>query len=235
MFKMGNDIKRWLDAEMQDFAKDLKAYNKGTMKKLPLWMALCVIGMVTLGFVVGAGLSTVLTLHLPIGLGLAAFVGLCFWLQGRSVSVKKARASYEKALSALPPQDQAAFAAQAPQCGQASFANRLTDKNPARLTIGPEYWLYFRDLGCQVYRVADMQRLGARQETTRVGYSLGETRVRQNLGTGVSLVVGYRDGTASAGKSPEATLYLDNAKQLEEAYALIHRHCPKGQALLGGR
>ena len=80
-----------------------------------------------------------------------------------------------------------------------------------------------------------MQRLGARQETTRVGYSLGETRVRQNLGTGVSLVVGYRDGTASAGKSPEATLCLDNAKQLEEAYALIRRHCPKGQALLGGR
>lgn len=33
---MGNDVKRWLDAEMQDFAEDMKEFNSGTMKKVPL-------------------------------------------------------------------------------------------------------------------------------------------------------------------------------------------------------
>lgn len=232
---MGNEIKRWLDAEMQDFQKALRDFNSGTMKKLPLWMFLCVAGMVALGFFVGADGAYVLRLHLPVGVGLALFVWLCFWLQSRSVSIKKVRASYEKALGALSPQDQAGFASQAPQCGQVGFTNRLTDKYPARLTVGPEYWLYFRDLGCQVFRVADMGRLYAREEHTRVGYDIGKTHVRQSLGVGVSLVVEYRDGTAFAAQNSSAAIYLENAKQLEEAYALIRRHCPKAQALLGGK
>lgn len=229
---MGNDVKRWLDAEMQDFAEDMKEFNSGTMKKVPLWMFLCVAGMVALGFLVGAEWSYVLRLHLPMGVGLALFIWLCFWLQNRSVSIKKVRASYEKALGALSPQDQAGFASQAPQCGKAGFANRLTDKYPARLTVGPEYWLYFRDLGCQVFRVADMKSLHAREEHTRVGYTVGSTRVRQSLGTGVSLVVEYRDGTAFAAKDSSPSIYLENAKQLEQAYALIRARCPKAQALL---
>lgn len=230
---MGSEIKRWLDAEMRDFEEDLKEFNRGTMKKVPLWMALCVVGLVALGFAVGADWAYVLRLHLPVGLGLAAFIWLCFWIQGRSVSIKKVRAAYEKALGALSPQDQAGFASQASQCGQASFSNRLTDKYPARLTVGPEYWLYFRSLGCQVFKVSDMRRLGAREEHTRVGYTVGDTRVRQSLGAGVSLVVEYREGTASAAQSEEASIYLENAKQLDEARALIRRYCPKAQALPG--
>lgn len=228
---MGNEAKHWLDAEMQDFANDMKEFNGGTMKKLPLWMCLCVAGMVALGFMVGAEWSYVLRLHLPIGVGLALFIWLCFWLQGRSVSIKKVRAAYEQAIGALSPQDQAGFAGQAPQCGKVVYTNRLTDKYPARLTVGPEYWLYFRDLGCQVFRVSDMERLYAREEHTRVGYSIGRTRVRQSLGVGVSLVVEYRDGTAFADKGGSPSIYLENAKQLEEAYALIRRCCPKAQGL----
>lgn len=229
---MGNEVKRWLDAEMQDFEKDLKEFNSGTMRKVPLWMLLSVAGMVALGFIVGAEWTYVLRVHLPVGVGFALFIWLCFWLQNRSVSIKKVRASYEKALSALSPQDQAGFASQAPQCGKTGFSNRLTDKYPARLTVGPEYWLYFRDLGCQVFRVADMQRLYAREEHARVGYNIGKTHVRQSLGVGVSLVVEYRDGTASAAKNSSPYIYLENAKQLEQAYALIRTRCPKAQALL---
>lgn len=228
---MNAELKQWLEAEMRDFETAFKAYNGGTMKKVPLWMALCVAGLVALGVGVGAGWDYILRVHLPAGVGLAAFVGLCFWVQTRSVSMKKVRASYEKALQALSPSDQAAFARQAP-CGKAGFENRLTDKYPARLTVGPDYWLYFRGLGCRVFKVSDMQRLYARQETTRVSYNMGDKHVRQSLGAGVSLVAVYREGSAWAAESGgQDGICLDNAKQLEQARGLIAQYCPKAAPL----
>ncbi len=217
---MNAELKQWLDAEMKDYEKVFKAFNSGTMKKVPLWMALCVIGLVALGFGVGGGLDTVLRIHLPVGVGMALFVWLCFWIQTRSVSMKKVRASYEKALGGLSPADQAAFVRQGPLCGRIGFENRMTDKYPARLMVGPDFWVYFRE-ACQVFKVADIQKLHARQETTRVGYDLGKTHVRQSLGVGVSLVA------EGAGK-----IYLENAKQLEQAEELIKKYCPKGKELL---
>lgn len=227
---MDESLKQWLNWEMRDYEQVLKGFNGRLMKKVPLWMALCIGGMTALGFGVGYDWTYVLRVHLPIGAGLAAFVWLCFWLQTRSVSVKKVRAQYEQCLGALSPSDQAAFAMQTSQCGKVDFLNQASDKYPARLMVGPDYWLYFRG-GCRVFRVADIQRLYARQETTRVGYNLGDTHVRQNLGVGVSLVAEFREGTGAGAQSREDKIYLENSKQLEQAEDLIRRYCPKGAGL----
>ncbi len=228
---MDSGLKEWLDREMDSYEVVFRAFNRRLMKKVPLWMALCVAGMVALGFGVGYAWPYVLRVHLPIGVGIAAFVWLCFWVQTRSVSMKKVRKSYEGTFEKLGAPDQAGFARQAPQCGTLDFLNGASDKYPARLTVGPDYWLYFRG-GCQVFRVADMQRLRVKEETARVGYNLGDTRVRQNLGVGVSLTVDYRDGTTSAAKSSEAKIYLESTKQLKAAQELIQKRCPKARAML---
>ncbi len=228
---MDNDLSQWLEREMEDYQPVFKAFNRRLMKKTPLWMALSVAGMVALGFVVGYDWTYVLRVHFLIGLGFAVFIWLCFWLQTRTVSMKKVRAAYEKALAELGAGDQAAFVRQASQTGHVDFLNSASDKYPARLTVGPDYWLYFRG-GCQVFRVADIQRLSAKEESTRVGYSIGDTRVRQNLGVGVSLVVEYREGTAAAAQSPSGKIFLENAKQLGQTQELIKRYCPKGRELL---
>ncbi len=227
---MNEELRHWLDGEMQDYGVVLKRFNSRLMKKVPLWMALSVAGMVALGFGVGYDWTYVVRVHLPIGLGMAAFILLCFWIQTRSVSVKKVRKLYERCLSGLSAGDQEAFALQASQFGRTWFLNPASDKYPARLLVGPDYWLYFRG-ACRVFRVADIQRLYAREETTRVGYSLGKTHVRQNLNIGVSLVAEFREGTAAAAKSQSDHIYLENSRQLEEAESLIRRYCPKAGKL----
>jgi len=229
---MNENLRQWLDSEMKDYEPVFKAFNRRLMKRVPLWMALSVIALVALGFGVGYDWQYVLRVHFLIGLGIAVFIWLCFWLQTRSVSMKKVRGMYESSLSALSPGDQDAFARQAPLCGKTDFLNSVSDKYPARLTIGPEFWLYFRG-GCQVFRVADMEKLWAREETSRIGYNMGKTHVRQTVGVGVSLMIGFRDGTVSASKNGPSKIYMENAKQLGEAEALIEKYCPKAQALWG--
>lgn len=228
---MDGRLAEWLDKEMESYQTVFKGFNRRLTRKVPLWMLLCIGGMVALGFGVGYGWQYVLRVHLLIGLGLAAFVWLCFWLQTRTVSMKKVRESYGQALERLSAADQEAFVHQAPQCGTVDFLNTTADKYPARLTVGPDYWLYFRG-GCQVFRVADMQRLSVQEETARVRYSVGDTRVRQKVGIGISLLVDYRDGTAWAAKTPTARIYLENTKQLEEVQALIQKRCPKARAMV---
>lgn len=230
---MNDSLRQWLDAEMRDYAPVQKAFDRRLMRRVPIWMALSVAAMVALGFGVGYDWQYVVKVHLLIGLGFATFIWLCFWIQTRSVSMKKVRGMYEQALLELSPSDQEAFARQSPT-GHADFMNRASDKYPARLTVGPDYWLYFRG-GCSVYKVSDMESLKAVQETTRVGYNVGDTRVRQNLGIGVSIVAGYREGTASASGGPPAKVYLENSKQLGEAQELIKKYCPKAGSLWGER
>ena len=138
---------------------------------------------------------------------------------------------YEQALGKLTPSDQEALAGQGPT-GRADFTNGATDKYPARLIAGPEFWIYFRD-SCHVFRVSDMESLKVVEETGRIGYNMGNTRVRQTIGMGVSIAVAYRDGTASASNYPNAKVYMENAKQLGEARALIEKFCPKAGTLWG--
>lgn len=226
---MNDTIRQWLDSEMRSYEPVFRSFNRRLMKRVPLWMALSVIALVALGFGVGYDWQYVVRVHLLIGLGIAVFIWLCFWIQTRSVSMKKVRQQYEQALSALSPSDQDAFARQAP-CGSVDFMNSVSDKYPARLTVGPDYWLYFRG-GCGIFRVADMEKLWAKEETSRIGYNIGKTHVRQNVGMGISLMVDYRDGTAWAAKDGPAKVYMETMKQLGEAQALIEKYCPKAMNL----
>ena len=228
---MNEALRQWLDAEMKDYAPRFKAFNRRLMKRVPLWMALSVAAMVALGFGVGYEWQYVMKVHLLIGVGFALFIWLCFWIQTRSTSMKKVRQMYEQTLSKLSPSDQEALAKQAPT-GRADFTNGTTDKYPARLIIGPEFWVYFRD-SCHVFRVSDMEGLKVIEETGRIGYNMGSTRVRQTIGMGVSIVVGYRDGTAFASSYPNAKVYMENMKQIGEAQALIEKFCPKAKSLWG--
>lgn len=226
---MNESLRQWLGAEMKNYAVVFKAFNRRLMKRVPLWMALSVAALVALGFGVGYDWQYVLRVHLLIGLGIAVFIWLCFWIQTRSVSMKKVREMYIQALSALSPSDQEAFARQAP-CKSVDFLNSATDKYPARFIVGPDYWLYFRG-GCQVYRVADMEKLWVKEETSRIGYNMGKTHVRQTVGMGISLMVDYREGTAWGSKNGTAKVYMESMKQLGEAQALIEKFCPKAKTL----
>ena len=179
---MNEALRQWIGRELEDYTPRFKAFNRRLMKRVPIWMALCVIGMVALGFGVGYEWQYVMKVHLLIGLGLAAFIWLCFWIQTRSTSMKKVQRMFDEALSKLSPSDQEALARQA-HIGRADFANSAVDKYPARLIVGPDYWVYFRD-SCHVFKVSDMQGLKVIEETGRIGYNMGSKRVRQTIGMG---------------------------------------------------
>ncbi|MDE5899662.1 MAG: hypothetical protein K2H09_10450, partial [Treponemataceae bacterium] len=127
----------------------------------------------------------------------------------------------------LAPSDQEAFVRQ--EFGRADFFNTADDVFPARLLAGPDFWLYFRD-SCQIFRVADMEKLEAREEKVRLHYKAGGARIRQKVGAGVSLVVEYRQDSSSDTGQPDK-LYLANWEQLKTAKELIARHCPKAHSL----
>lgn len=220
-------MREWLERELRDYEPVWKSFRNKQRKMYYIWMAVAVIGMVALGFGVGYDWSYVVRMHLPIGVGIAAFIWLCVLLSGLSSTMKAVRKRYEKALSALSPSDQEAFVQQ--DFGKADFLNTTVDSFPARLLVGPDFWLYFRGT-CQTYRVADMEKLRAQEEKTQLNYKVGNARVRQKVGNGVSLVADYRDGTASATQK-SGQVYLANWDQVKTARELIARHCPKAAAL----
>ena len=225
---MSETMLEWLERELQDFDPVRKSFRSKQQRMYYIWMAVAVAGMVALGFGVGYDWTYVIRVHLLIGVGIAVLIWLCVLLANRATTMKAVRKRFEKALSALSPSDQEAFVRQ--QYGRVDFFNTYEDAFPARLLVGPDFWLYFRGF-CQIYRVADMEKLSAREEKTQLNYNVGgNTRVRQKVGVGVSLVVDYRDGTASAGQGPDR-LYLAKWEQLQTAKELIARHCPKAEAL----
>ncbi len=184
-------------------------------------------GMVALGFGAGYDLAYVLRVHLLTGTGIAAFIWLCVLLTSRASTMKNARKQFEKALLTLSPSDQEAFARQ--DFGRTDFLNTIEDSFPARLLAGPDFWLYFRGV-CHICRVSDIEALGVREEKTRLSYKVGNTRVRQKVGTGISLTVDYREDTGSARERSDQ-LYLTGWEQFQTAKALIDRHCPKAKTL----
>lgn len=224
---MSETLREWLDRELRDFEPVWKSFRRKQQKMYYVWMAAAVAGMTALGFAAGYDWAYVARVHLPIGAGFAVFIWLCVLLTSRAATMKSVRKSFEKALSALPPSDQAAFAGQ--DFGRTDFLNSFEDSFPARLLVGPDFWLYFRG-ACQIYRAADMERLQAREEKIPLHYKAGSSRVRQKVSAGVSLAVAYREGSVSAKQGPER-LYLANWKQFQTAKNLISRHCPKADAL----
>ena len=226
---MSETMREWLGREVQNFEPVWKSFRSKQRRMYYIWMAVAVAGMVALGFIAGYDWTYVVRVHLPIGVGIAVFIWLCVLLTSRASTMKAVRKGFEKALSTLSPSDQAAFAQQ--EFGRVDFLNTFEDSFPARLLVGPDFWLYFRGT-CQIYRVADIEKLQVREEKNQLHYKIGSTRVRQKVGTGVSLVVGYREGTGSAKQGPDR-LYLANWEQFQTVKELIARYCPKAEALWG--
>lgn len=224
---MSATTREWLEGELRDFEPVWKSFRRKQQRMYYVWMAAAVAGMIVLGFVAGYDWTYVARVHLPIGVGIAVFIWLCVLLTSRASTMKAVRKSFEKALSALSPSDQEAFVRQ--EFGRADMLNTFEDSFPARLLVGPDFWLYFRGV-CQIYRVADMEALRVQEEKTQLHYKIGNTRVRQRVGAGVSLVVDYREGSGSARQGPDS-LYLANWDQLQTAKNLIVRYCPKVQDL----
>lgn len=220
---MSEKLREWLDREMLDYEPVWRTFRSRQRRMYYIWMAAAVAGMTVLGFVAGYHWTYVVRVHLPIGVGIAVFIWLCVLLTSRAGSMKNVRKSFEKALSSLSPADQEALAGQS--FGRMDFTNTFEDTFPARLLAGPDFWIYFRGV-CQVYRVADMEALQAREEKTQLHYKIGNTRVRQKVGAGVSLVVDYREDAGPAEGGPDR-LYLASWEQYRGAKDLILRCCPK--------
>lgn len=224
---MSETLREWLDKELKDYEPVWRSFRNKQKRMYYIWMVVAVVGMVALGFVAGYDWTYVLRVHLLIGLGIALFIWLCVLLTSRAGSMKSVRKGFEKALSALSPADQEAIAKQ--DFGRADFLNTLEDSFPARLLVGPDFWLYFRGT-CKIYDVADMEKLHLREEKNQINYNVGNTRVRQKVGAGVSIMIDYRDGTSSAGIRPDQ-IYLAKWEQLKTAKDLIADHCPKAEYL----
>lgn len=224
---MSEGLRVWLDRELRDFEPVRKSFQNKQRKMYYIWMVVAVAGMVALGFGVGYDWTYVLRVHLLIGIGIAVFIWLCALITSRAGTMKEARKSFEKALSALSPSDQEAFARQ--DFGRVDFLNTFEDRFPTWVLVGEDFWLYFRDV-CQIYRVADMEKLRAREEKTQLHYKVGSTRVRQKVGVGISLMVDYREGTVSAKGGPDR-LYLASWEQFQTVENLITRRCPKAASL----
>lgn len=224
---MSGALQEWLDKEMQNFEPVWKSFRSRQRKMYYIWMAAAVAGLVVLGFVAGYNATYVLRVHLLIGAGLAAFIYLCVLITGRTGTMKNAQKNFEDALSSLSPSEQESFARQ--DFGRADFFNTVDDAFPARLLAGPDFWLYFRD-GCQIFRVADMEKLEAREEKIQLRYKTGSTRVRQKAVAGISLAVSYREDSDSDKERPDS-LFLASWEQFQTAKDLINQHCPKAQAL----
>ena len=224
---MSETMREWLGRELRDFEPVWKSFRSKQQRMYYIWMAAAVAGMIVLGFIAGYDWTYVARVHLPIGAGIAVFIWLCVLLTSRASTMKTVRKSFEKALLALSPSDQETFVRQ--EFGRADMLNAFEDSFPTRLLVGPDFWLYFRG-SCQIYRVADMEKLRVQEEKTQLHYKIGSTRVRQKVGAGVSLMVDYREGTGSAKQGPDR-LYLANWEQFRSAKELIARYCPKAEAL----
>lgn len=226
---MSGILQEWLDRELQDYEPVHKSFRNKQHKRYYIWMVVIVAGMLALGFA-GYDWTHVVRVHLPIGVIIAALIYLCgILISDRAVSMKNARKQFEKALSTLSPSDQEAFARQ--DFGRADFLKMTgMDVYPARLLVGQDFWLYFRNVCC-IYRVADMEKLQIQQEKTQLHYfSTGNVRVRQRIDPGVSIVVGYRDGTISKEQQHDRLPFI-NWEQARTAKDLIVRHCPKTETL----
>ena len=151
---MNDQVKLWLEKEMDEMQKEIQKLNQKLMKKVPLWMALCVGVMVGIGLLAGYDFVYILKVHFLIGCGFAFFVWLCFFLQTKTASVKRVRKDYvrtlEKELA-----DKKIMDAFSNQMGKGryeaiTFHNPTTDKYPARLLVGDEFLLYYRLPSCTI-------------------------------------------------------------------------------------
>lgn len=236
---MNAELGAWLDEEMKEFSDVLQTFKKKQKNKAPLWMAVCLIGMVALGFAVGYDLAYVMRVHFPIGCVIALFAGLCFWLPSKISNIKAVRKGYEKAMEDFfqTQEDQDLFVKQmeSGNYDKVSFYN-ISETYPSRFIAGPDYWMYFNGrLLCCFVRTADILGISRQDETTRVSYNAGGARRGKNIAIGVSLVITYKDNSVSAkrNKDAEESLFFPKSEQYQEVLELIRRQCPQYQSWTG--
>lgn len=233
---MEERIRTWLEWELKEYAEAMKVFNQKLTRMMYLAMAASVVGLPVLGFGVGGTLSDVLRIHVPVGLGIALFIWLCFYVQIKVTSGKKVRAAYEKALARdlHSPEEESLFIRQIENqsYGKATFMNTVVDKYPCRFLAGENYLLYIRDLNCRLFRVADIKNIYAREEKTRIRCHMGDYSLMQSINVGLTLVIEYKEGSASEKERKEDGIYLENGKQLTQALDLIRKYCPDSEAFL---
>lgn len=231
-------LEAWLEEEMKEFSDVLQTFKKKQKSKEPLWIALCLIGMVALGFVAGYDLAYVMRVHFPIGCVIALFVGICFWLRAKISNIKTVRKAYEKTIQDFfqTQEDQDLFVKQMESGNycKVDFYN-ISETFPARFIAGPDYWVYFNSRFCSFVRTADILRIRRHNETAWVSYEAGGRLRGKNIAAGVSLVIKYKEYSASAIKikNVEESLFFHKSEQYQEVLELIRRQCPQYQSWTG--
>lgn len=237
---MNERMKLWLDGELKTYEATMQEFQKKVNKIGYMMMALCVVGMMLLGFIValsvGENILMVFRVHLPIGCVLGLIVWFCFWCQSRSGKMKKIRDACEKDVAEFfkSGEDQEAFLAQmeSNNYGRISymdFVNTIYDKAPTQFTAGADYFMILGRYGMTFIRVTDIKSIYAEEVTSRVRYNVGGTRVSQNTTAGISLIMEYKqEALARLGRKPGeyTNLFLHNMKQVNETRALIKKYCP---------
>lgn len=219
---MNEQIKLWLDKEMSEMQNEIHKLNQKLMKKVPLWMALSIGIMVGIGILAGYDFSYILKVHFLIGCVFAFFIWLCFYLQTKTTSIKKVRSVYEKAIKKMltDKEEIEPFTNQMEKGSYEAitFQNPTTDKYPARLLVGEDFWVYYRYPSCTIIRACDVEEINIKNETSRISYNVGNTRVRQNISAGVSFNISYKT------EKEDSTIWLGNVEQVEQAKQLIQKY-----------
>lgn len=237
---MDAQLEAWLEEEMKEFSEVLQTFKKKQKNKAPLWMAAFLIGMVALGFIVGYDAAYVMRVHFPIGCGIALFAGLCFWLPSKISNIKAVRKAYEKAIQDFfqAEEDRELFIRQmeSGNYGKVNFYNVSEETYPGRFIAGPDYWMFYNRF-CRFIRTCDIKSLSRQNESTRVSFDAGGRRMGKNIAVGVSLVIKYKEGSASAkaNRDGEESLFFPKSEQYQEAMELIKSKCPQYQNWAGDR
>lgn len=237
---MDAKLESWLEEEMKEFSEVLQTFKKKQKNKAPIWMAASLAGMVALGFIVGYDISYVMRVHFPIGCGIALFAGLCFWLPSKISNIKGVRKAYEKGMQDFfqTEEDRELFVRQmeSGNYGKVNFYNVSEETYPGRFIAGPDYWMYY-NRACRFVRTDDILSLSRQNESTRVTYDTGGGRRGKNIAIGVSLVVKYKEGSASAkaNRDAEESFFFSKSEQYQEVMELIKAHCPQYQSWAGDR
>ncbi len=219
---MNEQTKLWLDKEMNEMQKEIHKLNQRLMKKVPLWIALCIVVMVGIGILAGYDFSYIIRVHFLIGCFFAFFIWLCFYLQTKTTSIKKVRSVYEKAIeNTLTDKEEIDLFNNQMEKGSydvRTFQNPTTDKYPARFLVGEDFWVYYRYPYCTIIRACDVEEINIKNETTRINYNVGNARVRQTISVGIFFNISYST------EKEDSTIWLANIEQVEEAKKLIQKY-----------
>lgn len=224
---MNLQMKRWMEEDLKEFKSYLDAFKKKQMRLVPLWMALCVAGMCALGIAAGADIGYVMHLHLPVGCGIALFVGLAYWFQNQTTSIGKLRKQYQKGLW-LPEHAQDAFAEQMEEKKYEAWNfTQKGEKYPRRLLVGPKYWMYLFWGRCFYFQTADIEAVKIQRDQLDIRRRIGDTSFWKQTVSTVSIEISYYEGSESVRMKAPDLLLFDNMEQLTKAVQMIDRNCPE--------